>query len=97
MKAEIIIAILGSAGLWTFINNIVTNRKSKKSVERQALLALLHDKMYYLCQHFIEKGTITADELENIEYLYKPYEALGGNGTCKRLYEEVLRLPITKG
>lgn len=97
MKTEIIIAILGSTGLWTLINNIITCFKDKKSIEKKALLALLHDKMYYLCQYFIDKGQITTDELENIEYLYRPYEALGGNGTCKRLYEEVLRLPITKG
>ncbi len=97
MKTEIIIAILGSTGLWTLINNIITYFKDKKSIEKKALLALLHDKLYYLCQHFISKGSITADELENLEYLYKPYSSLGGNGTCKRLYEEVLRLPITKG
>ena len=97
MKTEIIIAILGSTGLWTLINNLITNYKNKKSVERSALLALLHDKLYYLCQHFIAKGSITTDELEIIEYLYKPYSALGGNGTCRRLYEEVLKLPIKKG
>ena len=97
MKTEIIIAILGSTGLWTLINNIITYFKDKKSIEKKALLTLLHDKLYYLFQHFISKGSITADELENLEYLYKPYSSLGGNGTCKRLYEEVLRLPITKG
>ena len=97
MNTQIIVAILGSTGLWTLINNIITYIKDKKSIEKKALLALLHDKMYYLCQHFINKGEITTDELENLEYLYKPYSALGGNGTCKRLYEEVLRLPITKG
>ncbi len=94
MTNTIIIAILGSTGLWTVINNIITHIRDKKSIEKKALLALLHDKLYYLCQHFIEKGRISTDELENIEYLYKPYSALGGNGTCKRLYEEVLRLPI---
>ena len=97
MTETIVIAIFGSTGLWTLINNLIASHKSKRSVEKKALLALLHDKLYYLCQHFISKGSITADELENLEYLYKPYSSLGGNGTCKRLYEEVLRLPIRKG
>lgn len=38
---------------------------------------------------------ITPDEYENfVDYLYVPYEALHGNGSAKRIVEEVKRLPI---
>ena len=37
----------------------------------------------------------TKDEYENLyEYLYKPYSALGGNGSAKKVMEEVNKLPI---
>lgn len=93
---NILLAVLGSTGLWTLINNLISTHKEKKSLERKALLALLHDKLYFLCQNYIELGQITIEELENIEYLYAPYRALGGNGTCERLYDEVLKIPIKR-
>ncbi len=42
-------------------------------------------------------GYITQDEYENLyEYLYKPYEKLGGNGSAKRIMTEVDQLAIHK-
>lgn len=59
--------------------------------ERQRLhdaadLALLHDKLYYLCNKHINDGSITIDDLENLDYLYRAYRDLGGNGVCENLY-----------
>lgn len=96
MTTQIIIAIFGSTGLWTLVNNLILKHQGNKSAERKALLALLHDKLYFLCQSYIEEGKISLDELENIEYLYSPYRALDGNGTCEKLYEKVLSLPIER-
>lgn len=40
---------------------------------------------------------VSQDEYENLyEYLYKPYEKLGGNGSAKRIMTEVNKLPIHK-
>ena len=30
------------------------------------------------------------------EYLYKPYEKMGGNGSAKRIMKEIEKLPIHK-
>lgn len=90
----LIIAIVGSNGLWTLINTVLSSRKKKRSVENEALLALLHDKIYFLCTNQIKKGYITVDELENINYLWRPYHQLGGNGTGERLYKQCCDLPI---
>ena len=59
--------------------------------ERQRLhdaadFALLHDKLYYLCNKHINDGSITIDDLENLDYLYRAYRDLGGNGVCEKLY-----------
>ena len=40
---------------------------------------------------------ITQDEYENLyEYLYSPYIKMGGNGSAKRVMQEVEKLPIHK-
>ena len=53
--------------------------------------------MYYLNRKD-EDGNrwITKDEYENFyEYLYKPYEKMGGNGSAKRLKMEMdEKLPL---
>lgn len=37
----------------------------------------------------------TRDEYENLnDYLYEPYAAAGGNGSAKRVMEEVKKLPL---
>lgn len=61
------------------------------------LIGLAHDRIVYLGMQYIERGYITQDEYENLyEYLYKPYEKLGGNGSAKRIMTEVNKLPIHK-
>ena len=59
------------------------------------LLAMLHDNVFQSCMYFINKGSISCDELENLEYLYKGYSGLDGNGTCETLMNKVRLLQIT--
>lgn len=77
----------------------VSDRQEAKILEMNAmtygLLAMLHDKIFQSCMYFINKGSISCDELENLEYLYKGYSGLGGNGTCETLITKVRRLQIT--
>lgn len=85
--------VFASAGFWTWI----TTRRNKKDAKAQMLLGLGHDRITWLCMKYIEQGSISQDEFENLnEYLYKPYESLGGNGSAKRLMEEVRKLKITR-
>ena len=68
--------------------------------QRAALIArthLLKSQMNKVLTRLEERGYITRDEYENLyEYLYKPYEKLGGNGSAKRIMAEVDKLPIRK-
>ena len=77
----------------------VSTRQEEKILEMNAmsygLLAMLHDKVFQSCMYFINKGFISCDELENLEYLYKGYSGLGGNGTCETLMHKVRLLQIT--
>lgn len=94
MIVTIIVAVLASSGFWAFISAVLVNRTKKKSLSSKALLALLHDRLYYLLEQHIEHGSVTPDAHENIMYLYEPYKEMGGNGTCERLINEFNKLPI---
>lgn len=59
-----------------------------------AVLALLHDRLYQSCTFYIKQGSIDTGGLKNLEYLYKSYHALGGNGTGTELYNRAKALPI---
>ena len=91
MAVTIIISVLGSSGLWAFLQK----RAEAKDAKTQMILGLGHDRIIFLCEQYIKKQSITHDEYENLyEYLYKPYKAMGGNGTAERLMEEVKKLPV---
>lgn len=36
----------------------------------------------------LEQGWISIDDLENLEYLWRGYRELGGNGTGETLYKK---------
>lgn len=83
--------VLASSGLWAFI----MKRIDRKDDKTKMLVGLGHDRIIYLGMNYIERGYITQDEYENLyEYLYKPYEALGGNSSASRVMKEVNKLPI---
>lgn len=93
MVVTIVCAVIASSGFWAFIQK----KNDNKDVKSQMLIGLAHDRIIFLGMHYIERGWITQDECENLyEYLYKPYEKLGGNGSAKRIMTEVNKLPIRK-
>lgn len=86
-------SVLASSGLWAYIQK----KAERKDVKTQMLIGLAHDRIIFLGMSYIERGWITQDEYENLyEYLYKPYEVMGGNGSAKRIMTEVNKLPIHK-
>lgn len=91
IMVTIITSVLMSSGLWAFI----TKKSERKDVRSQMLVGLAHDRIICLGMKYVERGWITQEEYENLnDYLYAPYEKLGGNGSAKRVMEEVRKLPI---
>lgn len=82
--------ILGSSGFWA----ILQHRMDKHDASKKLLLALAHDKLFERCHHYIARGTISAEELENLTELYESYHTCGGNGTGTSLYKRAATLPI---
>jgi hypothetical protein len=96
---DVILAIIGavfaSTGFWTLINQLIVNRKKKKSAETQMLMGLGHDRICYLGETYLDRGYISRDEYENLhDYLFLPYQKLGGNGTAAKIMKEVEQLPL---
>lgn len=89
----IIVAIFASNGFWQYMQN----RKKKRSAEAELLIGLAHDRIYDLCEKYIERGYITTSEYDNLMYLFRPYDKCGGNGTGKKLIEQVDELPMKEG
>ena len=90
----ILTTALASSGFWAYIQK----RLERKDVKTMMLMGLGHDRIMYLGMCYIDRGYITRDEYENLyDYLYVPYEEMGGNGSAHRIMEEVKKLPIQKG
>lgn len=77
----------------TWVIRQLKTKKSEYRVLKEGMVALLHDRLYTACTFFLERGYCTLEDRSNLEYLYEPYQKLGGNGTGTRLYEKVMELP----
>lgn len=87
----VVCSVLASSGLWTYIQK----KADKKDAKSKLLLGLAHDRIIFLGSQYIDRGWITNSEYENLhDYLYKPYEEMGGNGTAKKVMSAVDRLEL---
>ncbi len=90
LALTVIASVLASSGFWAFIQS----RRDKKDAKTQMILGLGHDRILSLGTMYIKRGWITPDEYENLhDYLYAPYEKMGGNGSAKKIMAEVSKLP----
>lgn len=90
---SIVLAIFASSGFWAWLTSIYNNRSNKKTIERRALLGLLHEQVIERCDKYISQGWISIQDYEDLtNYIYKPYRDLGGNGTGEALYNRVSSL-----
>ena len=93
IAVPLVAAVLTSSGLWA----VIARRADKGDAQRKMLVGLAHDRIVHLGRVYVDRGYITQDEYENLnDYLYAPYEKMGGNGSAKRVMEEVRRLPMHK-
>lgn len=92
---SIVVAMFASTGFWSLLTYLIQRRDSKNSAESQMLKGLAHDRICYLGERYIKQGYVTQDQFQNLhDYLYEPYTRLGGNGTAKKIMDEVRDLPL---
>ena len=93
VAVPLVAAVLTSSGLWA----VVARRADKGDAQRKMLVGLAHDRIVHLGMVYVDRGYITQDVYENLnDFLYAPYEKMGGNGSAKRVMEEVRKLPMHK-
>ena len=89
------IAVL--AALFTPIYKSVKKQMKKVELVQDALMGLLHDRICRLCETYLRKGFATNEEREQLQVLFMPYKAMGGNHNAESLYEQVMdKLPLEK-
>lgn len=71
---------------------VKANNKKDKAIE-EGVQALLRNELIRRYREYETKQEITILDKENMEAMFKQYENLGGNGTVKKMYEELLELP----
>ncbi|MGN0983962.1 MAG: hypothetical protein ACI4OI_03890 [Gemmiger sp.] len=76
------------------LSHRVRAREAESAAIKEGLLAILHDRLYAECRQALVCGQIDTGGLRNLEYLYRSYHALGGNGTGTELYTRAKALPI---
>ena len=92
MVVTIVTSVLASSGFWAFLQH----HFDRNDATKRLLIGIGHDRIMYLGLQYIKRGSITADEYENLhDYLYLPYKENGGNGSAERIMNEVEKLPIT--
>ena len=91
----VVVAIFASSGFWAFLLAIIQKRMEKKDAKTQMLLGLGHDRIVSKAEQYLTRGWVTTEEYEDLnDYLFKPYEKMGGNGTAAKLMNDVKKLPI---
>ena len=98
----------GIVGVLAWVGKLIKKNKeateqTKQLTEKRfvvleaANVAILHNEIYKQCTYFISQGEISVDDLDNLDYLWRGYHGLGGNGTGELLYNRVKELPIRGG
>ena len=94
---SLVVAVIASSGLWTFLSRVYDNRRKQLSNSEKISLGVAHDRIMYLGNMYLKRGYIEPDEYDNLhDYLYVPYRDMGGNGAAERIMKEVDKLPLGK-
>lgn len=80
-----VLALIG-AGLKYVVGKVKQEHEEQQDL-KDGVLALLHDRLYQYAEYLLAKDWLTTEDVENLEYLYQSYAALGGNGTGELLYK----------
>lgn len=63
---------------------------------KEGLCALLSHYLRQEMKGYLERGELSLLERDELSLFYQTYEALGGNGTAKALYEACQSLPFQR-
>lgn len=82
--------ILG--GIVGFISTKLKRNKKKDLAIEFGVQALLRNEIIRRYREFESKGEISILDKENLEEMFEQYKNLGGNGTVKKMMDDLLNL-----
>lgn len=94
---QIVVACLGSSGLTAIILAVMQRRwacQDRQDAIVDGLKVLTVDRVRYLGRSYINNHSISLEDKENLQDMYRAYKALGGNGHLETVMHEVEQLPI---
>lgn len=84
---------LGLGGTIGFLTTKLKGIKKKDKAIEEGVQALLRNELVRRYREYETKQEMSILDKENVEAMFRQYENLGGNGTVKKMYEELLELP----
>lgn len=91
----IVSTILGSGGLWAYLQNYMQKKDTVKSAHSRLLMGMAYEQIVGLGTGYLDRGWISRDEYEELRALfYDPYKELGGNGVAEMVMKQVEKLPL---
>lgn len=78
---------------WRWARKKFAAQKKENDAMKEGIKAILHDRIWQAHRFYMAQGWCPLDDKKNVEYLYKPYAALGGNGTGEDAYKDIFDLP----
>ena len=95
---EIIIAIVTSSAFSAIVSSLITAHQTRKKRDNgieAGVRIILYDRIKHLGKAYIERKSISAEELEDLIEMHRIYhDELGGNGYLDTLMANVKKLPI---
>ena len=90
-------AITGGLGAFcVWVCRRLKAQRGEQEAIREGLQAILHDRIYQAHRYYSLLGFCPLGDKKNIEYLFRPYAALGGNGAGKQAYDDIMNLPTER-
>lgn len=86
----IIPLVLG--GIIGFLSNKLKDKNKKEKAIEEGVQALLRNEIIRRYREFETKGEISILDKENLEEMFIQYKNLGGNGTVKKMMDDLLNL-----
>ena len=79
----------------------ITRKRAEQEALKAGMVAILHDRLFQLCNNYLALGYIPVDKseeiLDNINIIYNAYHCLGGNGTGTDIYNKFKKLHVRRG
>lgn len=72
------------------------DRLTRQKVMEEALKGLLHEKIIKRCEQLLIIDEVTMEDINDLDYLAKPYFALDGNGSAEKAINRVNELKVVK-